>query len=414
MKESPHSSKSKPIILVIHINDGVTYYRHASPIKYLKRLGWKFLNDDFTFTQKWKGFTEEEGVTKEDFDKMCKQADMLLVQRNDMPMYIVESSLCQSLYNIPMVYDTDDNVHAIRPSNIGYKSYNPISPHTKFAITALQEAFAITTSTRELKEVYGQNNKRITILPNAIDFEVWDKCPRGKKPKGEIRLSLLLSGSHYEDIKEIEPVLIEIMVRYPNVKLYVMNSYKDDILQKLPRANRKQLIWQDWCELNDWPRMNKKLAFDIGLAPLNDTDFGRSKSNLRWMEYAAQGIPIIASDTLPYQNTESILCNSKSEWFDALVDLIEHPDKREELGKKAYDKCKQEFNMADIVKLYDKTYSDIIKEYRSIYGEPNRIHPLVGVTTQHINSIVTNRHDQIRKDNIRGETHRSDRKNTSE
>jgi glycosyltransferase involved in cell wall biosynthesis len=40
--------------------------------------------------------------------------------------------------------------------------------------------------------------------------------------------------------------------------------------------------------------------FDIGLSPLRDTQFARSKSPLKALEYGALGIPVVAANVEPY------------------------------------------------------------------------------------------------------------------
>lgn len=119
MKESkPLSTKLQAYLM--HINDGVGYYRHMLPIKYLNKLGWKFNMGPFDY-----GKTDWVGHTVEQYDPICRSSDILITQRNDVPMYVANGELIQAAYKLPWVYDTDDNVHAIRPSNLGFKSYHP-------------------------------------------------------------------------------------------------------------------------------------------------------------------------------------------------------------------------------------------------------------------------------------------------
>lgn len=405
MSKSRNSSKASHKALLVHVNDGVTYYRHMMSVKYLARMGWNIAHPKYDFGKtEWDGLGAEFGHTPEALDELVRSVDLLITQRNDVPQYIAESQLTQAMYNLPWIYDNDDNVHAIKPTNIGFHSYNPASKNPKWAITAMESCFALTVSTENLKEVYSKTNKRIFVLPNGVDFEEWDTHPRGQKPEGEIRISLVLSGSHYEDIREIEDVLIEVIKRYPQVKVYVMDAFKGDTFVALPKKYSKQLVWTKWVSQDQWPKWNKEMAFDIGLAPLLDNDFNRAKSNLRWLEYAAQGVPTIGSDVEPYRTAENgktivLVKNSEADWYDALVDLVENPEKRQRIGKAAYDDVKARFSMDVLAPLYDKTYKQIIKEYREKYGDPQRTTNLSGPTTNSIYAAIDARADDIFEEN---------------
>lgn len=50
-----------------------------------------------------------------------------------------------------------------------------------------------------------------------------------------------------------------------------------------------------WVPLRDWPRALAR--FDVGVVPLADTAFNRSKSALKMLEMAAVGVPSVASPT---------------------------------------------------------------------------------------------------------------------
>jgi glycosyltransferase involved in cell wall biosynthesis len=401
----------KPNVLLAHVNDGVTYYRHVLPLKYLSDMGWNVAMSDFTWgeplrTPKGKprqGTVIMGSYSEQDMDFLCRHTDILISQRNDLPQYNVNSQLTQALYRLPWVYDTDDNVHAIRPTNAGFYSYNPTSTLPVHSVLAMQQAFAVTVSTENLKEIYGKNNKRIYVLPNGLDMDVWDSIPRGIEHPNEVRISLMLSGAHAEGLYEIEPVVTELVKTYPQVRVYVMGAFKPDLFTKVPKANKHQIVWQEWIAPKDWIEWNKKMAFDIGLAPLLDNDFNRAKSNLRWMEYSAQGIPTIGSDVLPYRcathGKEILLAKNRADWWDHLVQLVENPELRKEIGTAAYNKVKAEYDMKVLAPLYDQTYKQIIKEFTALYGEPLRFRQLAGANLDTVAAAIDSIADKIVADN---------------
>src|SRR3546814_14721972 len=46
----------------------------------------------------------------------------------------------------------------------------------------------------------------------------------------------------------------------------------------------------------------RSIDYAVGVAPLSDTTFNRSKSDIKFLELAALGIPTIASDVAPYRS----------------------------------------------------------------------------------------------------------------
>ena len=105
----------------MHVNDGVSYHRHIAPISNLDE--WSFVHPRFDVEK------EQQAHTKEQIHKLIteNQCSILVTQRNDLPDYIAGCQVLQAGYKIPWVYDTDDNVHAVRPSNPGFQSYNASS-----------------------------------------------------------------------------------------------------------------------------------------------------------------------------------------------------------------------------------------------------------------------------------------------
>ncbi len=84
----------------------------------------------------------------------------------------------------------------------------------------------------------------------------------------------------------------------------------------------------------------KGIDFDIGLAPLADTPWNASKSHIKALEYAALGIPVIASDVPAYRSlvvdgVTGFLVGSENEWRTRLTDLIADEAMRVEMGAKA-------------------------------------------------------------------------------
>jgi glycosyltransferase involved in cell wall biosynthesis len=82
-------------------------------------------------------------------------------------------------------------------------------------------------------------------------------------------------------------------------------------------------------------------SWDIGIAPLADTAFNRSKSAIKTLDYAALGLAVLASDVPAYRGSLAdgiggrLVANTEAAWFRALHDLIDNTVSRRQLAEGA-------------------------------------------------------------------------------
>lgn len=92
----------------------------------------------------------------------------------------------------------------------------------------------------------------------------------------------------------------------------------------------------------------------LSLAPLQRNNFNACKSNLKILEAGAKRIPIIASYVEPYVQDIGepgvILCDTQKEWYDAIMELVENPDRATRLGIGLGEYVRKNYNMIPWVK----------------------------------------------------------------
>lgn len=84
---------------------------------------------------------------------------------------------------------------------------------------------------------------------------------------------------------------------------------------------RKVEVWPGFDLLN-YPREANNLNIDLVIAPLKDNIFNRCKSNIKFLEMSAMGIPCICQDLDPYRPYTNLLfrdCNELSNHVDKLL-----------------------------------------------------------------------------------------------
>ena len=304
---------------------------------------------------------------------------IIVAERHDNVPYVALLGTLKN-YKVPIVVDTDDDVTAVRPFNPGYATYQPNSDAIAANMKLMSMADAITTSTNQLKEVHEKFNKPTFVVPNSIDL-VTRSFPAKKTKK--IRIGWLGSACHWENLQIIQQAVKDIIANYPEVEFIFTNLY-GDIWASPPKELADRIIPtcnfngcdkkhsgcnKSYVDFKKYAKFTNGMAIDIGLAPLQDNLFNRSKSNLRLLEYWANGSAVIASPVRPYKETvidgkNGLLAKEKLDWYKAIERLILDEKLREKLKVEGRKTLEKDFSMENnALKLY-KIYNKIINEFK--------------------------------------------------
>jgi len=226
-----------------------------------------------------------------------------------------------------LVWETDDDLWSIDPTN--ERAARVFTPALLRAVEhCAKTAHLVTVSTEPLAEVMREFNPNVIVLPNHIDGALLDM----QRPRRD-RVTVGWTGgdSHKRDWLAAAPSIRRFLNRNPDVDLHMIGAdYR--------REGRLRGRWTGWIQKHrDY---YAAIDFDIGLAPLVPTIFNRSKSHIKALEYAALGIPVIASDVGPYRDfvidgVTGFLVRRDHEWEQRLRELTQDHAMREEMGLKA-------------------------------------------------------------------------------
>lgn len=296
----------------------------------------------------------------------------------------------QDKLKIPCVYEIDDYLHKVHPQSSAYYAYNPATNVERFKnIDAyLRDSKAITVTTNYLKNVYSIYNKNIYVLENYIDLdEIFTdeirktrECRRMEhEAKGEIWIGWAGSNTHLPDLNVAKDAMIRILNEFPNVKLCLggwdgffrdkegkihypeTNPWKD-----VPENKKIVIPWAK--DMKDYPKMLSH--FDIGIAPLEDNDFNRCKSDIKFKEYAGAGVPVIASSVEPYAKSikngvDGLLVQTKgavfNDWYKKIKSLVENRELRLQMAENVQKRAIVEFDMDKNVYKWKDAYLEIIQ-----------------------------------------------------
>lgn len=237
------------------------------------------------------------------------------------------------------VYEQDDDLEAVTQEN-------PVqSPHqfpgyverTRALVAACR---LVTVTTHNLAGVLGRWNPNTRVIPNGIDLANWYR--RERAPDGKVRIAYAASQNHVEDVRLLIRPWKEIARRYPFTEFVVAGHPWPELLHGVPRCSYEGRTY----DMRRWPQFARNLQADIWCAPLVDSRFARSKSNLKWLEATGVGCAMVASDVAPYSrgpNGEPWfvppmgLAANGDEWIAMLSVLVEQPVYRRELAQRSLE-----------------------------------------------------------------------------
>lgn len=261
-----------------------------------------------------------------------------------------------------LVYENDDDIFNIDLINrTAYNTYGQAD--VREAVKCYCEASdLLTVTTPYLAKAFTDtvgDNAPVTVLPNFIPEFVL-KLPREQYARP--RVGWVGGGSHNIDITECTRAVRRFLTRSPGWDLYLGGQ---DYRPSFDLKNLDQMIFRPWVQVNEAPEeFYGSYQFDIGLAPLLDTRFARSKSYVKALEMNARGIPVIASDIEPYREYirhgyNGFLVRREHEWLKYLHLLADNPGTRAEMSANARATA-GEYTIEGNWKLWEQAYEAML------------------------------------------------------
>lgn len=240
------------------------------------------------------------------------------------------------------LYDLDDNLldmdeHGERDAYAGM-------------VAAVRESIAcadeVWCSTPNLaRRVAREGRGRIAVMPNTLDPELWqmDRPPlNSTRHEPALRLLYMGTRTHDEDYAFLARVMDLLHRQLPgSVELYLIGVRTSD--EVVPPWLR---VWSPPAHVGpSYPAfvhwLVQQQGLDLGVAPLADGVFNDCKSSIKVLDYAAIGLPTLASAVPAYMHSlrTNVDCfhaaNDVEAWVDTLRALIVDPVLRESVRQSA-------------------------------------------------------------------------------
>lgn len=213
---------------------------------------------------------------------------------------------------------------------------------------ALEDVDGVLVTTEPLAKAVEALGCCSWIWPNGFGSLSWEisafQRHRRKAERQEFVPSDVVIGyasgtpTHQADFSVVASALGRICLAFPYVRLSLLGAIDPADYSCLrvcsDKIQRSKAV--PYCNLS-----SAIARFDVNLAPLQlASRFCQAKSELKFFEAAAVGVPSIASPTSPFKSViknrvNGFLASSEEEWFFYLSELVSRPKLRRRLGRKA-------------------------------------------------------------------------------
>lgn len=318
--------KSKP--REVDMIRGLNYYADFSGCGF-----WRMIWPEHTLNAYQKAIIHGSTVMVSD-EKYYTNVKTVRIQRQATPHQLKFVKYLKNLgekLNFNVVYEIDDIVF-----------YDDIPQYNKFRGAFQDESIRrattemmsmsdeITVTCNFMKQYYMEKtgNKNITVIPNYPPRYWLDQYDENlieknfSKRKNKPRVLYAGSGAHF-DVDNIANQQDDFGHVVQTVKKTV-NKYQWIFIGAFPMGLRElvragKIEYYPWVNLYEYPRLVQKVRANVMVAPLTDNTFNRAKSDLKFIEGCAFGIPAICQDLCTYENAFF-----KFKTGEEMIDQIDH------------------------------------------------------------------------------------------
>ncbi len=233
--------------------------------------------------------------------------DVIVLQR-PAHKHLVEAIPHLQAHGVAVVCDYDDDFDTIDMANPAYAAYDPATnpmSNKVWAKLASELADLVTVATPALAKKYGAHG-RCVVLPNCVPeryLKVTPFWPVGAERRCEYT-RIGWAGNprtHPGDLEVMDKAIFNLVDNNRAVFRTIGTKKTLDILGHGITSSFEFLNeYVEWVSIDEYPSL--VASFDIGVVPLRDSTFNKSKSWLKGLEYAALGVPFVASPTKPYSS----------------------------------------------------------------------------------------------------------------
>lgn len=234
-----------------------------------------------------------------------------------------------------VIVDIDDYHEGLTPANKAYAITDPESnkrSNREIYEQIIRKADAVIVSTPFLYDIYKERNERVFMIRNGVNTNQFTKRKHTHaKPIIGWAGAISYRNNDLEQLREWLPGFLE---EHDLMFHHAGHEPADGSFAEVTGVPSHRVTTSPIVTID---RYADGLRFDIGLVPLSDIPFNYAKSNIKGLEYAASGIPFVASDLPEYRLLHEFgvgrLARTAEDWRLHLKELLDYTLRKREAAR---------------------------------------------------------------------------------
>ena len=316
------------IIAFVNSNSGPSYHRLILPLLLMHNVD-VFITNDLRV------------------EKFEKGVDLFIYNRVLPEHALPQVEQLRKQYGFRVCVDVDDHWD-LDPHHILFDEY-VINNFAERQIAQLRSADLVTTTHSRLATEIKQYNSNVHVCANAIPNKGQFDIERF--PHHLTRLFWQGSITHREDIALLKWPVEGLANIAKKIKM-VMAGFVDgepewhSMVLDYTACHKHQYQLLEGLHVNEY--YSHYQHADICLIPLLNSPFNRHKSNLKVLEAAHLGLPVIASKVNPYLDLPIMYARNSYDWVHNIERLVASRKRQKEAGQELKEYCDVWYNFDKI------------------------------------------------------------------
>ena len=242
------------------------------------------------------------------------------------------------------LFDVDDAIWLNSPTN--------------FSERIVEMCDGVIAGNSFLAEHYRPLGKPVWIVPTVPDTDLWRPAPRAED--GKFIVGWLGTKYNLRYLYALEEPLADFFNEHADARFRIISDREPEF-RRIPKKSVEYVKWSATGEVA------ATQSLDVGLMPLDDTDWSRGKCAAKMLCYLSVGVPAIVT---PVGVNNDILdlgevglgATDANDWFNALNQLYENRELAVVMGKHGRKLVEENYSVAENVKKLAEIFHSVAND----------------------------------------------------